>query len=231
MEKLDELNRIIDLEKATIIRGSKPKDKPCILKVDSFKVAAGETVYIKGEPGTGKTVLLRTVQCQQKDKNTNIIYPPKRRQKYSEHTVFIGLQPTIFKQASVMKNILMAMPKSNTRVRHRALELLNEYNLDFRRNELTQGLSRSQLLKLEIVRSVLLIPTVVLIDDFDLLVQLAEADIFRSLIKKVVANGGCVIASGRKETDEFTALYQLQGRTLSSIETKSQLKTEITNNL
>ncbi len=213
----NKLDPIIDLKKVTVVPKTKPKNKPCLLKIDSFQVSAGETVFIKGENDSGKTVLLRTIQWLQKSSPTRASYPPKKKRKKNENCIFIGVEPAVFKDISVMKNIVIALAKKNLRIRHKVLELLHTFELDIVRDERADVLSKSQLLKIEIIRAMTLIPTVLLIDDCDLLTQYDDAEIFSPLIETVIANDGCVIAAGKKLVGGFHSIYEVTGRTVSRL--------------
>ena len=140
----------------------------------SLRVAPAEIVGLLGRNGAGKTTTFRmtigmvtpdagSVVFDGTDETNMPMYKRARR-----GMGYLSQEPSIFQRLTVEENLL-AVLESMTMARRlrlkRAEELLDEFGLTYLRRQLARTLSGGERRKLEIARSLITNPTLVLLDE------------------------------------------------------------------
>jgi polar amino acid transport system ATP-binding protein len=164
---------------------SKSFGKTTIFKNVSFSVDKGEIVCIKGKSGEGKTTLLRCLNYLEtldkgtiKINNNYLCKEDKGQIKYAEKKELQNIRQEIglvfqnfnlFPHMTVLEN-LMEAPRflkkdSVENIKKRAINLLNQLELDGKENSYPYQLSGGQKQRVAIARACMLNPSVICFDE------------------------------------------------------------------
>ena len=168
----------------------------------SFEIRAGEIVGLIGPNGAGKTTLFNVISGFTKPENGRIIFDRQDVTGWSPHKLFQqGLVRTFqipreFGRMTVLENLMLIPPKQvgenllsswlqwrkvkfrEREVMVKAEAVLEELNLIHLRSELAKNLSGGQKKLLELGRTMMVNPKVVLLDE-------AGAGVNRTLLKEL----------------------------------------------
>lgn len=140
----------------------------------SLRVAPAEIVGLLGRNGAGKTTTFRmTIGMVTPDAGSVIFdgtdvtnMPMFRRARRGMG--YLSQEPSIFQRLTVEENLLAvleSMTMSRRQRLQRAEELMDEFGLTYLRRQLARTLSGGERRKLEIARSLITNPTLVLLDE------------------------------------------------------------------
>ena len=140
----------------------------------SLRVAPAEIVGLLGRNGAGKTTTFRmTIGMVTPDAGSVIFdgtdvtaMPMYRRARRGMG--YLSQEPSIFQRLTVEDNLLAvleSMTMSRRQRLNRAEELMDEFGLTYLRRQLARTLSGGERRKLEIARSLITNPTLVLLDE------------------------------------------------------------------
>ena len=140
----------------------------------SLRVAPAEIVGLLGRNGAGKTTTFRmTIGMVTPDAGsvvfdgTDITHMPMYK-RARRGMGYLAQEPSIFQRLSVEDNflaVLESMTMSRRQRLKRAEELMDEFGLTYLRRQLARTLSGGERRKLEIARSLITNPTLVLLDE------------------------------------------------------------------
>ncbi len=140
----------------------------------SLRVGPAEIVGLLGRNGAGKTTTFRmTIGMVKPDAGTVIFdgmdvthMPMYKRARRG--IGYLAQEPSIFQRLTVEDNLLAvleSMTMSRRQRLNRAEELMDEFGLTYLRKQLARTLSGGERRKLEIARSLITNPTLVLLDE------------------------------------------------------------------
>ena len=140
----------------------------------SLRVGSAEIVGLLGRNGAGKTTTFRmTIGMVTPDAGTvvfdgaDVTHMPMYK-RARRGIGYLAQEPSIFQRLSVEDNLLAvleSMTMSRRQRMNRAEELMDEFGLTYLRKQLARTLSGGERRKLEIARSLITNPTLVLLDE------------------------------------------------------------------
>ena len=140
----------------------------------SLRVGPAEIVGLLGRNGAGKTTTFRmTIGMVRPDAGTvmfdgmDVTHMPMYR-RARRGMGYLAQEPSIFQRLTVEENLLAvleSMTMSRRQRLSRAEELMDEFGLTYLRKQLARTLSGGERRKLEIARSLITNPTLVLLDE------------------------------------------------------------------
>ena len=140
----------------------------------SLRVAPAEIVGLLGRNGAGKTTTFRmTIGMVRPDAGTvmfdgmDVTHMPMYR-RARRGMGYLAQEPSVFQRLTVEENLLAvleSMTMSRKQRLNRAEELMDEFGLTYLRKQLARTLSGGERRKLEIARSLITNPTLVLLDE------------------------------------------------------------------
>lgn len=147
-------------------------DKLDILKDINLDVNEGDVVVIIGPSGSGKSTLLRCINKLETLTKGNILLDGKNIDDSLEFHKKIGMvfqSFNLFENLTVLDNITLAPIKTKTLSEidavKRAKELLKMINLESKINEYPRSLSGGEKQRVAIVRSLIMLPEIMLFDE------------------------------------------------------------------
>ena len=140
----------------------------------SLRVAPAEIVGLLGRNGAGKTTTFRMIIGMVTPDAGSVVFdgtevtnmPMFRRARRGMG--YLSQEPSIFQRLTVEENLLVvleSMTMSRRQRLARAEELMDEFGLTYLRRQLARTLSGGERRKLEIARSLITNPTLVLLDE------------------------------------------------------------------
>ena len=179
------------------------------LRINDFTVSEGESVFLSGKASSGKTLLLNILRCKPLIHDEQVRYQKiKKNSRYSS-VLRIGFQPLIFSGKTVLENILEPLKSPGVCTKNKIIEHLNTFHLYPKRDLIAKTLARNELLALQLIRAVILLPPVLLVDDYDLLVKVLDYEKVRLLLAAVLKNGSAVIGTGIEVCSGFDRYFKI----------------------
>ena len=176
------------------------------LKVPEFKVARGESVFLRGASGSGKSTLLSLMSgilaapansVQVLDTDLSELSVRKRDRFRAKHIGIVFQQFNLIPYLSVLDNVLLAahFGHGNRQLaRSGALDLLARVNLtEDLHNRSASELSIGQQQRVAIVRSLINSPQLLLVDEPTSALDHANRDAFLGLLFEVVQASRCAM--------------------------------------
>lgn len=146
-----------------------------VLKGINLKVEKGEVVGIIGSSGCGKSTLLRSINYLEKPTSGKIIFKgvdTSTKKNLTEYRMHIGMvfqQYNLFKNMSVLDNIILAPVKLKLKTVSEATrdakELLKKIKLENKINAYPASLSGGQQQRIAIIRALNMEPELMLFDE------------------------------------------------------------------
>lgn len=179
----------------------------------SFAVKTGEAVGLLGPNGAGKTTafymtigLIRPDEGEVFFKGENISNVPiHERAKLG--IGYLAQEPSVFRQLSVEDNILCileTLPLSKEEKKQRLSKLIGELHLEHLRNKKAASLSGGERRRLEITRSLVTEPSLLLLDEpFANIDPLAVQDV-KNLIRHLLKKGISVLITDHNAREIFS---------------------------
>ncbi len=140
----------------------------------SLRVGSAEIVGLLGRNGAGKTTTFRmTIGMVKPDAGTvmfdgmDVTHMPMYK-RARRGMGYLAQEPSIFQRLTVEENLLAvleSMTMSRRQRLNRAEELMDEFELTYLRKQLARTLSGGERRKLEIARSLITNPTLLLLDE------------------------------------------------------------------
>ncbi len=183
----------------------------------SFQVNTGEAVGLLGPNGAGKTTafymtigLIRPDEGEVFFKGENISgMPIHSRAKLG--LGYLAQEPSIFRNLTVEENILciletLSLPKKEQN--ERLNRLINELHLDHLRSKKAASLSGGERRRLEITRSLVTEPSLLLLDEpFANIDPLAVQDV-KNLIRHLLKKGISVLITDHNAREIFSIVHR-----------------------
>ena len=165
----------------------------------SINVSEGEILGIIGPNGSGKTTLFNLINAIYKPDGGSIYFKGESIERLKPYQIAMkGISRTfqvarVFQKMTVFENMIAATiqlpPSKKIRIRAKALDLLNLVGLDDLREECAGNLSVGQQRLLELARSLMSDPGVILLDEPTAGVHPKMIAIFLDTIKKLNREG------------------------------------------
>lgn len=179
----------------------------------SFEVHAGEVVGLLGPNGAGKTTafymtvgLCRPDEGEVYFKEQNITSSPVHK-RAKMGLGYLAQEPSVFRSLTVEENILCILemlPLTKIQRQKRLTELLQELHLEHLRKKKASSLSGGERRRLEITRSLVTQPSLLLLDEpFANIDPLAVADV-KHLIGILKKKGISVLITDHNAREIFT---------------------------
>ncbi|MGN1314728.1 MAG: amino acid ABC transporter ATP-binding protein [Lachnospiraceae bacterium] len=167
------MNKII-LETVGLTKSFEPG--ATILKHIDFSIRQGEVVVIVGPSGCGKSTFLRCLNLLEDADGGDILLEgevinreKKNRHKYREQIGMVFQSYDLFPHKTVLENILLApllvQKRNRKEVEEEAMKLLKRVGLEEKANSYPRQLSGGQKQRAAIVRSLIMHPKVLLLDE------------------------------------------------------------------
>jgi len=140
----------------------------------SFDVAEGEIVGLLGRNGAGKTTSFRMTVGMITPENGQVIFNGQNVTKLAMYKRarrgmgYLAQEPSVFQRLTVEQNLLAILetrPMARAARRARAGELLDQFDLAKVRHQQARTLSGGERRKLEIARSLVTEPSLILLDE------------------------------------------------------------------
>jgi lipopolysaccharide export system ATP-binding protein len=183
----------------------------------SFHVHAGEAVGLLGPNGAGKTTAFyMTVGLIQPDegevffKGIKVTHLPMHR-RAQMGLGYLAQEPSVFRHLTVEENILCileTLPLTKEERKKRLAQLLGELNLTPLRTKQASALSGGERRRLEITRSLVTEPSLLLLDEpFANVDPLAIADL-KHLIRHLLQKGISVLITDHNAREIFSVVHR-----------------------
>ena len=183
----------------------------------SFQINKGEAVGLLGPNGAGKTTafymtigLIRPDEGEVFFKGENISEMPiHNRAKLG--LGYLAQEPSVFRHLSVEENILCileTLPLSKDEQNKRLQRLIGELHLEHLRNKKAASLSGGERRRLEITRSLVTEPSLLLLDEpFANIDPLAVQDV-KNLIRHLLGKGISVLITDHNAREIFSIVHR-----------------------
>ncbi len=191
--------------------------KDIILSTDHFTVKSGDSVYLKCQVPAGKTLLLQAVyfflgwkesrRYKFIEKGEVFTWDVRQKRKLyrkrKKDVILIEDPPALIPDKTVNKNIHLPLRRINPRMKHKIIDYLQLFNLGDKQFRPAGSLSLSEKKTVELIRSLIILPEVLLIDDFDLRFPQNLQDKIFDVLKLMLNNGTVIIAAGKASNSFF----------------------------
>ncbi|MBW6515808.1 MAG: ATP-binding cassette domain-containing protein [Candidatus Cloacimonetes bacterium] len=200
--------------------------KNIILFSDALTIPEGKSIYLCDSNLKGKTLFLQAIYHYLKKsrksrekllkKENEFIWDISNKKKLyrkgSKDVLLIEYTPAILPNLTINQNIMLPLKTINVRMKNKIREYLQQFDLGSKQYNSAKNLSFSEMKIIELIRAVMLLPSVVLIDDFDL-------SFYQTLLEKVLhimflmqQNGTVFIATGKSENLAFSKNYKIENK-------------------
>lgn len=186
-----------------------------VLNSISIYVEEGEIVGLLGPNGAGKTTTFKCLLGFVKPDNGRVMMndeditnlPVYERAK--KGISFLPQESSIFKDLTVWENLVMFLEfqdLTQQQIKAKAQELLEEFNIEYLKNQKASTLSGGERRRLEIARSLIINPSFLLLDEPFAGVDPVSVKEVNSLIKKLISRDIGVIITDHnvRETLKIT---------------------------
>ncbi len=171
--------------------------KPVLRGID-LTLLQGQRMAILGSNGAGKTTLLRILACLDKPTSgtvrvagLDLVHNPQRIRQL---TGLVAHQPYLYEELTALENLLFFGRMYNvTKVRERAIGLLQRVGLERRVQERVSALSRGQVQRLAWARALLHDPHLLLLDEPETGLDHAGNALIDALFTEHTLRGGSVL--------------------------------------
>lgn len=171
--------------------------KPILRGIDT-ELDQGRCMALLGPNGAGKTTLLRIFACLTKPESGSVriggldIWHDTRHIR--KQVGFVGHQPNLYSELTALENLLFfGRMYSVKQVRERAKTLLQRVGLEKRSNERVATLSRGQLQRLSLARTLLHAPRLLLLDEPDAGLDEEGIVLLETLMREHREQGGTTV--------------------------------------
>ena len=188
-----------------------------LLSIEELMVHEGESALIYAPAPEGKSLLLKTLYNYPGEQTKREVNCPRKitqSHKNKQMILLLEFQPTIFNNLSVLKNITLPLKHVSLRAKNKIMEYLGVFGLEFRSNVPAGDLSLSEQKAIELIRAVFLLPDIILIDDYDLVLDLLPEAKIRPLLNDVLWNGGGVLSTARRKLESFDRYFSISNKRL-----------------
>lgn len=200
--------------------------KNLLLSSDTFTIENGESLFIRSTDPEGKTLFLRTLYLYLKmDKKKRELFRKRNdlfhwdirnRRKLAgrggKDVLLVELNPAILPLLTVNQNIMLPLINLNTRLKNKIFDYLSQFGLGTKQYLPSSHLSFTELKIVELIRAVILLPEVILIDDFDLSFPQVKLDKILEILTLIQKNGTIIIASGKTDNRSFQRTFSIANK-------------------
>ena len=171
--------------------------KPILRGIDT-ELDQGHCMALLGPNGAGKTTLLRIFACLTKPESGSVRIGGldiwHDTQHVRKQVGFVGHQPNLYSELTALENLLFfGRMYSVKQVRERAKTLLQRVGLEKRSNERVATLSRGQLQRLSLARTLLHAPRLLLLDEPDAGLDEEGIVLLETLMREHREQGGTTV--------------------------------------
>ncbi len=171
--------------------------KPILREID-IVLDQGECMALLGANGAGKTTLLRILACLTKPTAGTVriggLDIGQEAQQVRLLVGFVGHQPNLYDELTVIENLLFfGRMYAVKKARERVAALLQRVGLAQRSSERVGTLSRGQLQRLTLARSLLHSPRLLLLDEPDAGLDDEGIELLEELIREHAEQGGTTL--------------------------------------
>ncbi len=204
--------------------------KEKVLTIQRFTLEEGDSLLLQNENPEGKTLFLRGLyrflqnsrRRREKliEKGDVFLWDIRRDKIYSKgnrEAILLEYQPAIIPEMTLNQNILLPMKGMNIRLKHKLIDYLRTFGLTMKQFSPGRNLSFSEMKIVELIRAVLLLPELILIDDFDLSYHKNLHDRIFEMFSLVRKNGTIIIATCKSANPFFTRNFSIKGKEVFEI--------------
>ncbi len=171
--------------------------KPILRGID-IELEQGRCMALLGPNGAGKTTLQRILACLTRPEVGSVriggMDIQHDAQDIRKQVGFVGHQPNLYNELTAMENLLFfGRMYAVKQVRERAVVLLRRVGLERRSNERVATLSRGQLQRLSLARSLLHAPRLLLLDEPDAGLDEEGIALLETLMREHKEQGGTTV--------------------------------------
>jgi len=196
------------------IKGLKKKfgDKLVVKGLD-LEVKKGEVIGLLGPNGAGKTTSFYMLMGLVKQDTGSIIFNGQDISSFPVHKRaqlgigYLAQEPSIFQDLTVKQNILLVLENQKLTKQEMAKKLdilLNELNLSHLANQLAGNLSGGERRRLEITRTLVNNPDILLLDEPFANVDPITIQELKKLIKQLTSKGITIVITDHNAREIFT---------------------------
>ena len=181
-----------------------------IIDVKELSIQAGETVAFVGKNNTGKTLLLKSMKYLYRNFDGEIFLKKNDiRDTENSNIIFIEPKEQLIPEHSLWKNITMVFPKISKRTKKKLEKMLKSLSLEEKVDTKVNILSSSEKKMVEIVRSVLQLPYLILIDDMDKYFDREQLVKVVDIFRFALSSGTSIIVSSKERFPFFDKNYRI----------------------
>jgi len=188
-----------------------------LLMVESFSLLQGKSALIVGGNRTGKSLFLKILANEYENYKGNIMINGKSLDYYKTKncTILIDETPRLFENETILKNISFPFPRFNKRIEDKLNIYLEMTGLEKKIKQKVALLSLTEKRLVEIIRSVLQLPYLIMIDDYDSSFDVDTVKMIKVLLEQAASGGTSFIATARNQVDNFAYNYLIKDGNLS----------------
>jgi polar amino acid transport system ATP-binding protein len=163
-----------------------------------LEVRRGDVVGICGPSGAGKTTLLRCIAGLEKPDSGTVVIHSNNDDKDADFHVGMAFQrPYLWPHMTVMGNVTLAqkvvMHRNNVEAEKRAQELLDEFHVLDKKDQLPEVLSGGQMQRVSLARMMSIDPDLLLLDEVTAGLDEELVSGLQDIIKRLAHSGRTLI--------------------------------------
>jgi len=181
-----------------------------VLSVPELSLFPGTFTYFLGENSSGKTIFLKTLCGEYKETKGEVIFKEdKLKHHWKENNIIlINNDLHVIEKDTFLENVEIPLGRINSVQKNRLLDMASLVNIVHLFKQKMLYCSRSDKMLMYIVRTALISPSLLLIDDFDTFFDQDKLLNVINLFHYFQKSGTMIIATGKSALD-FVTTYRL----------------------
>ncbi len=192
------------------------KKKENILSIGYLEIEHSQIVNLIGNNNSGKSLFFKTIHGDYFNFSGDIIIKEKPAVFYRKRkqTALVEVASNLLPNETVWANILLPFPKISSRIKMKISELCFLVGIDDILHEKVRNISFSQQKFVEIIRSVVQLPYLVMVDDIDMYFDEVNYAKAIEVLKFAVSSGSSVLLSSKKKLPYVDRTIKIQTSTV-----------------
>ncbi|HPT72491.1 MAG TPA: ATP-binding cassette domain-containing protein [Candidatus Cloacimonadota bacterium] len=186
-----------------------------ILHVPNIHIPSGERALLCANNATGKTQLLRAIRYPQPEFNGSIQLREPEGSKHKNNTcILLELAPHLLKDETVWQNLVLPFKRINDVQERKLFHYLKFVGMEDMTDRKIRSCSFAQMKLVELVRSLLIEPYLLLLDDLDKFFDKDRYEMCLRLLEHINASGCSVFATSVQPLPGFNACFTVKDKEL-----------------
>lgn len=184
--------------------------------IDELQIHESECAFIIGPNRSGKSLLLQSIFGSFKDYQGSIFLKDTLLQphKQNQHILLIQNQNDFLWNNTIWENLVLPFPKISPRQKTKIQEYATLCGLKDIETKPVSELSYSDLKFIELIRTVIQLPYLILIDDMDMYWDQNQLTTAWLLIEFALKGGTAILATGKSRINGNCTFYEIQNNLL-----------------